>query len=319
MYFTPQWLDQLLQTDDITDLCLNGSQEVFIDRGSGLEKVSISPDNRWTDAQLKTWVLEQFSRAGKTWDAKHPFLDVTVALGDGKLLYRLNVVFPPSARQGIMVSLRKLPSQLACKAEDFPRWSSSEKHYRYLVSAIKHGENIIISGGTGSGKTTLMGDLLSHVPENERLIALEDTPELMPDHPHFVSLVTRNPNPDGFGGVTLRSLLKQSLRMRPDRILLGECRGSEVLELLQVLNTGHKGTIATLHANSPRDALRRIELLCLLGAQGAIHSSVIRELLSSGIQLIVFVKREGKLRFISDVSRIEGKEGDIILLRPVVG
>ena len=163
----------------------------------------------------------------------------------------------------------------------------------------------------------LASDLLEEVPAQERILALEDTPELAPAHPHFVSLISRPPNADGFGEVTLRMLLKQALRMRPDRIILGECRGMEVLDLLQALNTGHRGSLATLHANSPRDALRRVELLCLLAASGAVPLSAIRELLAVGVQWIVQVKRVGAQRQITELWRVDGREGDTILLRPM--
>jgi pilus assembly protein CpaF len=177
---------------------------------------------------------------------------------------------------------------------------------------------VLLCGATGSGKTTLLGDLLAEVPAGERILAIEDTPELNPDHPHFLSLYSRPANADGFGEVTLRALLRQTLRMRPDRIVLGECRGPEVLELLQALNTGHRGAMATLHANSCRDALRRVELLCLLASSGSIPQSAIRELLGSGISWVAHVSREEGQRRIDEICRVEGREGDTLLLRPMV-
>lgn len=187
----------------------------------------------------------------------------------------------------------------------------------------REGDSVLLAGATGSGKTTLANDLLSEVPCHERILALEDTPELAPAHPHFVSLTSRPPNADGFGEVTLRTLLKQALRMRPDRVILGECRGGEVLDLLQALNTGHRGAMATLHANSPRDALRRIELLCLLASQGSVPIPAIRELLAAGVQWIAQVRRtpdeSGRARReIHELWRVEGREGDTILMRPIV-
>jgi pilus assembly protein CpaF len=223
----------------------------------------------------------------------------------------MHVVFPPLSQKGLLISLRKLPSR-GCI-----RWNHSP-FYNRLKAAIQQGDSILISGATGSGKTTLANDLLGEVSTDERIIALEDTPELAPSHPHFLSLMSRPANADGFGEVTLRSLLKQTLRMRPDRIILGECRGSEVLELLQALNTGHRGALATLHANSPRDALRRIELLCILASEGRLPIRGIRELLSLGIQWIVQTKRVESERIISEVVKLESMEGDTILLRPVV-
>jgi pilus assembly protein CpaF len=176
----------------------------------------------------------------------------------------------------------------------------------------------VVSGATGSGKTTLANDLLGEVAASERIVALEDTPELAPAHPHFLSLLSRPANADGHGAVGLRDLLRQTLRMRPDRVVLGECRGPEVLELLQALNTGHRGALATLHANSPRDALRRIELLCLLGSGGDLPSRTVRELVACGIEWVAQVRRVGATREIAELWRLEGREGDTILMRQVL-
>jgi pilus assembly protein CpaF len=147
------------------------------------------------------------------------------------------------------------------------------------------------------------------------MIALEDTAEIHPAHPHFLSLLSRAPNADGFGAVSLKDLLKQTLRMRPDRVLIGECRGDEVLDLLQALNTGHRGTLATLHANSARDALKRLELLALIAARGTIPSTLIKELISNGVQKIVYLKRENGVRKIQSVIAIQGMEREVILTR----
>lgn len=305
-----------LLNSQVTDICLNGSNGAFIDDGQGMRRLSIP----LTEDTVREWVLEQLSCIGKTWDAKLPFVDATLPSG-----HRLHVAFPPLAQQGILVSLRRIPSatpedlvspESAQKAAE-KRWGQSP-FLPLLWSAVKKGDSLLISGATGSGKTTLANDLLAAVPSQERIIALEDTRELAPAHPHFLTLVSRPPNSDGFGEVTLRALLRQTLRMRPDRIILGECRGAEVLELLQALNTGHRGSMATLHANSPREALRRIELLCLLAAAGSVPLGCIRELLSLGIQWIVQVKRLPEGRMIQELWRVEGREGDTILLRQML-
>ncbi len=305
---TPNWLQNVLLRPEVTDICINGTSGVFIDRGDGLE---LLPSISLQDEQLKDWVITELSRIGKTWDAKHPFVDATLPSG-----HRLHVVFPPLTR-GILISLRRLSRSLGDSPSGSQRWQNSP-FFPQIAHFVRQGDSILISGATGSGKTTLASDLLEEVASHERIIALEDTSELFPRHPHFISLLSRPPSADGFGEVTLRTLLKQTLRMRPDRIVLGECRGPEVLELLQALNTGHRGALATLHANSPRDALRRIELLCLLSSAGAIPYAGIRELLSLGIQWIVQVKREGNQRKISEVSKVEGREGDTILLRQML-
>ena len=305
----PRWLGALLQDTKVTDICINGGS-AFADSGRGLEPV---PDSGWAPEPLKAWVLEQISLAGRSWDARHPFIDAPV-----RGTHRLHAAFPPVARGGILVSLRRLPGQSAhspeaARAAARTRWDSDS--CELLAAAVRAGDSVLIAGATGSGKTTLAGDLLAEVPAHERLIALEDTPELAPAHPHFVTLLSRAANADGFGEVTLRALLRQVLRMRPDRVILGECRGGEVLELLQALNTGHQGALATLHANSPRDALRRMELLCLIAAGAAIPVPVIRELIASGIRWVVHVRRHGERREISEIARLEGREGDTLLLR----
>ncbi len=304
----PLWLTALLTHPQVTDICLNGAQEAFADSGRGL--LSVPQPQNWSEESMRVWILQQLALAGKTWDARNPFVDATLSSG-----HRVHVAFPPLARQGILISLRRLPRLNQEGPTGERRWGASP-FYGLLKSAVQRGDSILISGATGAGKTTLANDLLAEVPAHERLLALEDTPELSPSHPHFVSLISRPPNADGHGEVTVRTLLKQALRMRPDRIILGECRGAEVLDLLQALNTGHHGSLATLHANSPRDALRRIELLCLLAAQGSIPVSAIRELLGTGIQWVAQVRKREN-REISEVWRIEGREGDIILMRKI--
>lgn len=313
---TPTWLSQALDAPEITDLLINGHDQIFMDRGRGLEPlaalVPFSAAGGWTAEDMRIWVLEQITAAGRTWDARHPFIDATLPSG-----HRLHVAFPPLSRNGILVSLRRLPQPRKASGERWSTTPESGRYFEHLKNACRAGESILIAGSTGAGKTTLATDLLSYVPENERIIALEDTPELAPFHPHFLSLVSRPPNADGFGEVTLRSLLRQALRMRPDRIVLGECRGPEVLDLLQAMNTGHRGLLATLHAHHPRDTLRRIELLCLLSGAANLPLTAVRELMAVGVQWIAQVSRVGSSRQIVELSKVEGREGDTILLRPI--
>ena len=314
---TPPWLQELLQNPQLTDLCINGYRDVFADLGKGFEPLSQKLNHPlWlSEDELRNWVLHQLSLAGKTWDARHPFADATLPSG-----HRLHVAFPPLSHPGILVSIRRLgSSSQASKGDPRVRWKQSLGYYNILKLAVTQGETVLISGATGSGKTTLANDLLGEVSARERILILEDTPELFPPHPHFVRLVSRPPNPDGFGEVTLRTLMKQALRMRPDRLILGECRGEEVFELLQALNTGHRGTLTTLHSNSPRDALRRIELLCALHSSQSLPIGSLRELIVSGVQWIAQVDGTSKPeRMIRELCRVEGREGDTILLRPMV-
>ncbi|NBU20688.1 CpaF family protein [bacterium] len=309
--YRPAWIDPLILNPNITDICINGEKAIYIDQGMGLEPLNPSSSPAYSESEIKKWIIHELSLMGKTWDAKHPFIDGTLSSG-----HRIHVAFPPLSQQGILVSLRRL-SSVQTREIATSRWQDSPL-YEKLQSIVLSGDSLLIAGATGSGKTTLLSDLLGIIPPHERIIALEDTPEIIPQHPHFISLVSRPANADGYGEVTLRMLLKQTLRMRPDRILLGECRGSEVLELLQALNTGHKGAMATLHANSPRDALRRIELLCLLSAGSSLSSSCIRELISLGIQWVAQVERTGPYRRVSELYRVEGREGDTILMRPMI-
>lgn len=298
------WMTELLTDTRFTDLCINGTTQVFGDQGQGVAQIPILTP--FSADEVLRWTIDQLSGAGKTWDAKHPFADFSLVTG-----HRVHAVFPPIAANGIHLSIRRVtPATL-----DQSRWTDTVNHgaFSLLKEAVRARESILVSGATGSGKTTLVMDLLSEVPKQERLLILEDVPELHPHHPHWVRLTSRAPNPDGQGEITLRQLLRQCLRMRPDRIILGECRGSEVLELLQALNTGHRGTLATLHANSPREALRRIELLAALSGI-TLPWTVTRDLIAGGIQWLVQVEN----RRIVEIARVEGREGEQILLRPVL-
>ncbi|OFZ81975.1 MAG: hypothetical protein A2583_07300 [Bdellovibrionales bacterium RIFOXYD1_FULL_53_11] len=314
---TPGWLCALLENTRVTDICINGTSAIFADSGDGMRKIPTGAV--WDNDAMMRWTLARLSLAGKTWDARHPFADACIPP-----CHRLHAAFPPVSGPGMLLSLRRLPGLARnnsivqnTSAERIARWGAGNGHYQALVEATIRGDSIIIAGSTGSGKTTLACDLLSEVPPEERIIALEDTQELSPVHPHFLSLASRPPNADGCGEITLRTLLRQTLRMRPDRIVLGECRGAEVLDLLQAINTGHRGAMATLHASSPRDALRRIELLCLIASGGSIPSALARELIASGIQWVAHIGRHGPARIIKELWQIAGREGDTILMRKV--
>jgi pilus assembly protein CpaF len=319
----------LLEDTRVTDICMNRHDDIYVDRGVGLEPQKFSSPLFASEAEYRTFVLENISLSGKTWDAKLPFLDTIFFQ-----THRAHIAFPPLAQFGIYLSLRRLPQKNLNLADDQKiaelraageqRWSfpvaaavTQPSAFGILTRAIEAHETILIAGGTGSGKTTLLNDLLAFADRHERIVALEDTAEISPAHSHYLSLLSRTANADGFGTVTLRDLLRQTLRMRPDRVLIGECRGDEVLDLLQALNTGHRGTLCTIHANSARDALRRVELLALLGAKGTIPSPLIKELIAFGIQKLVFLERVNGRREIQMILQIEGKEKDIIFTRPI--
>jgi pilus assembly protein CpaF len=312
----PARLRDLVLDPSVTDICLNGHQRLSFDRGGGME--TVPGDAIFSgEAEYRQFVLEHLSLSGRTWDAKLPFVDTVFFR-----THRAHLAFPPVARGGISLSLRRLPAKNPLPPEGRilqaeTRWKNSLEAYSILREAVKRHETLLIAGSTGSGKTTLFNDLLLHADPGERIIALEDTAEIHPVHPGFLGLLTRPPNPDGFGTVTLRELVRQTLRMRPDRILIGECRGEEVLDLLLALNTGHRGSLTTVHSNSAVDATRRLELLALLASQGTLPPALIRNLISRGIQKIAHLVREPSGRRISEVLSIEGIEQDVLILRRV--
>jgi len=312
----PQLLNSFLDDPTITDLCFNGHALLMIDRGAGFEEVQPPPFSG-REEDYRQFILEQLSLSGRTWDAKHPFVDTVFFQ-----THRAHLAFPPVARSGICLSLRRLPVtsavlQTHARMQSLERWTRSAQAFEILKASVQNHETVLFCGATGSGKTTLFNDLLGFIEPRERLIALEDTAEINPHHPNFLGLLSRPPNSDGYGGVTLRDLVRQTLRMKPDRILIGECRGDEVLDLLLALNTGHRGTLTTLHANSAHDALRRLELLGLIASKGQIPSPLIRSLISRGIQKIAYLEKSGGTRLIKEVISIEGIERDVIVARTV--
>lgn len=302
------WIQSELKRTQCTDLLINGAASVFRDEGQGLTPAG---GRHFRADEVRAWALQKMSDAGKAWDARFPFIDLSFS--EQGHSWRMHVAFSPMTDHSPLISLRRLRSETNLQAGE-SRWGHSP-YWKMLLGIIERKETLLISGSTGSGKTTLTNDLLTRVPQDQRILALEDTRELQPDHPHFLPLVSRAANAEGQGEVTLRDLLKQALRMRPDRIIVGECRGSEVLELLQALNTGHGGTLATIHSNSPRDAVRRLEWMSLLHGGTQIPISVVRELISSGIQWVVQTHRVQGRREIEDLWKIEGREGDRLLMR----
>lgn len=232
-------------------------------------------------------------------------------LADGS---RICIVGEPAVLGGMHVNIRKFPQ----RRPDLDRLVSWEfltpSAAAVLREAVVAGKNIFVSGGTGAGKTTLLNALVSAVPPGERVITLEDTAELRPLHPHVVSLEARPANAEGEGAIELRSLLRCSLRMRPDRLVMGECRGVEALELIQALHTGHRGSMGTIHANSARDALARLEMLVQM-AMPQISPSVAKTLLAGAIQLVVHVERVNGRRRLASIHEVCGVDGGLILLR----
>lgn len=274
-------LQPLFEDPEISDILVNGSEDIWIDRNGQMSKTDIRFEN---EAHLMRVLMRMVANRGKQLNKLCPYVDLQ--LEDGS---RLHVLIPPVAAQPTM-ALRRCFKELftlevLCTNGSIPREIAT-----YLIGAVQSGVNILISGGASAGKTTLLNALAAHIPPGERVVTIEQTKELRIDHPHVVALEGQSANSEGVGEISLQSLLRSALRLRADRIIVGEVRGLEVFEMIQSMNVGHRGSLATIHANSPKDALRRLEMLTLMsGAQ--ISSEVAREFVYSGIELVVQVKR----------------------------
>ena len=273
-------LEHLLQLPGVTDVLVNGTQGVFIDRGQGLERTELV---MFDDEQVRRLAIRLATSAGRRLDDSQPFVDGRLADGT-----RLHAVLAPLASPGTCLSLRVPASSGLTLAQLMEQGSLSSQAHQILTGLMSHKVPFLISGGTGSGKTTLLAAMLGVVPETERIVVVEDARELAPDHPHCIALEARPPNTEGAGAITLTALVRQALRMRPDRIVLGEVRGGELCDMLTALNTGHEGGCGTVHANSPADVPARLEALAALGGLGreACHAQ-----LASALRVAVHVRR----------------------------
>ncbi len=274
-------LEPLLRLDGVTDVLVNGPAEVYIDRGSGLERTDVAFPH---DEAVRRLAQRLAAAGGRRLDDATPHVDVR--LTDGT---RFHAVLAPLARPGTVISLRIPRGRVLTLDELVESGTVTEPGARLLRTLVARRLAFLISGGTGSGKTTLLNSLLSSVPPDQRLVLVEDASELRPEHPHVVGLEARPPNVEGAGEVTLRTLVRQALRMRPDRLVVGEVRGAEVVELLAALNTGHEGGCGTIHANSARDVPARVEALALAAGLGreAAHSQFL-----AGVDAVLHVGRD---------------------------
>ncbi|GAA0737883.1 TadA family conjugal transfer-associated ATPase [Dactylosporangium roseum] len=272
-------LAPLLNDPSVTDVLVNGV-EVWVDRGSGLRRV---PGTLGDQAEVRRLAQRLASSAGRRLDDASPWVDVR--LPDGT---RLHAVLPPVGRDGPYLSLRTFQRRAFTVDELVACGTVDPGAARLLAAVVAARLPYLITGGTGTGKTTMLSTLLSLVPPAERLVIVEDAAELAPAHPHVVSLQSRMSNVEGAGEITLRDLVRQALRMRPDRLVVGECRGAEIVDLLGALNTGHEGGAATLHANSPADVPARLEALGLLGSipRAALHALVL-----AALRVVIHLRR----------------------------
>ena len=300
-------LEYLIERDDITEIMVNGPDQVFVEK----EGVLYRTDTAFADNNQVLSAIERIvAPLGRRIDESSPMVDAR--LPDGS---RVNAIIPPLSLVGPTITIRKF-SRKPFEAADLIRFGSvSADIMQFLAVCVAVRKNILISGGTGSGKTTLRNVLSSFLPNRERIVTIEDAAELQLHQEHLVRLESRPPNIEGKGAVTIRDLVRNSLRMRPDRIVVGECRGGEALDMLQAMNTGHDGSLTTIHANSPRDALSRLETLVLM-AGFDLPLRAIREQVASAIHIVVQITRERDgSRKIVNVSEITKMEGDVITMQ----
>lgn len=302
-------LAPLMADPAITDILVNGPDQIYVERFGRLERTSI----RFRDAEMVTRVIERIAAyVGRRIDASSPMVDMR--LRDGS---RVNATLPPVTVDGPTLSIRRFGRRRLRREDLLGLGTLSPEMMTFLGAAVQARTNILISGGTGAGKSTLLGALAEVVPDFERIVTIEDTAELMLDQEHVVRMETRPPNIEGRGLITARDLVINALRMRPDRIIVGEVRGGEALDMLQAMNTGHDGGIATIHANSVRDALARLETMVLMAGLD-LPSRAIREQVVSAIQLLVQVRRyEDGVRRVETISEVTGMEGATPLLQDI--
>ncbi len=297
-------LEPLLEDDEITEIMVNGPDEVFYEKNGKLHKTDI----RFRDEEALRHVIDRIvAPIGRRIDVSSPMVDAR--LPDGS---RVNAVIPPISTKGSLLSIRKFRKE-PIRLEDLIGFGSmTEEMGRFLVSLVKARINLIISGGTGSGKTTLLNALACHIPEDERIITIEDMAELRIPHNHVVGLEARPANVEGKGEITIRRLVRNALRMRPDRIIVGEVRGSEAFDMLQAMNTGHEGSLTTIHANSPQDAMNRLEGMVMMSGLD-LPSSVIRQYITGAVDYIIQIGRlpDGQRKMLA-ISELEERENGTV-------
>src|SRR5689334_16522615 len=302
-------LEPLLADASVSDILINSASQVYVERRGKLELTNIRFND---DAHLLKIIDKIVSRVGRRIDESSPMVDAR--LPDGS---RVNAIIPPVALDGPVVSIRRFAT-VPLKMDDLLKNKSLTPEVATLIQGLSRAKvNILISGGTGTGKTTMLNILSANIPHYERIVTIEDAAELQLQQPHVVRLETRPPNIEGKGEITQRSLVKNALRMRPDRIILGEVRGAEAVDMLQAMNTGHDGSLATIHANTPRDALARLENM--IGMAGLnLPPKAARQQIASAITAVIQIARlsDGKRKVMS-LSEITGMEGDIITMQEI--
>ncbi|WP_431197134.1 CpaF family protein [[Micrococcus luteus] ATCC 49442] len=302
-------LQRLLEDPSVTEIMVNRFDQIYIERNGHL---TLTGSQFSSDDHLRKVIERIVSKVGRRIDESSPLVDAR--LEDGS---RVNAIIPPLAVNGPSLTIRKF-SHVPLTVRNLIDWGSITVEMAELLSAcVKARLNIIVSGGTGTGKTTLLNVLSSFIPEDDRIVTIEDAVELQLQQEHVVRLESRPPNIEGKGAIGIRELVRNSLRMRPDRIIVGEVRSGESLDMLQAMNTGHDGSLSTVHANSPRDAVARLETLVLMAGMD-LPLRAIREQVSSAVDLIIQVTRlrDGSRR-VTHVTEVQGMEGEIVTLQDV--
>ena len=302
-------IEPLLKDDTITEIMVNGPKQVYIERNGKIEKTDITFEN---DDHVMRVIDRIVSPLGRRIDESSPMVDAR--LPDGS---RINAVIPPISLVGPCLTIRKFARD-PLTVEDLIRFGTMTPEIaNFLKACVEARLNIVVSGGTGSGKTTLLNVLSSFIPADERIVTIENAAELQLRQEHVVTLESRPPNIEGRGEVTIRDLVINALRMRPDRIVVGECRGGEALDMLQAMNTGHEGSMTTVHSNSPRDTLHRLETMVLMAGM-ELPVRAIREQIASALDLIIHTARlrDGSRRIVA-IAEVQGMEGDVIVMQDV--
>ena len=302
-------LEPLIRDNTITEVMVNGPKQIFVERKGKLTLTDIKFKD---DGHLRIIIDRIVSKIGRRIDESSPICDARLLDGS-----RVNAIIPPLAIDGSSLTIRKF-SKDPYKIQDLINFGSLNNDAAQLLRACVHAHmNVIISGGTGSGKTTLLNVASSFIPDDERIVTIEDAAELQLQQEHVVRLETRPANIEGKGAITMRELVKNSLRMRPDRIVIGEVRSGEALDMLQAMNTGHDGSLATVHSNAPRDAIRRLETLVLMAGYD-LPQRAIREQIASAVNIIVQASRlKDGSRKVTHITEIVGMEGEVVLLQDI--
>ena len=302
-------IEPLLEDPEITEIMVNGYDEIYIERFGLIEPTTVKFEN---NTHLMRVIDRIVAPIGRRVDESSPMVDARLPNG-----FRINATIPPLSLDGPILTVRKFSTRPYTVQDLIANTTITIALANFLQSCVEARVNIVISGGTGTGKTTFLNVLSSFIPAQERVITIEDTAELQLHQDHVIRLEKRPPNIEGKGEITIRMLVVNALRMRPDRIVMGECRSGETLDMLQAMNTGHDGSMTTVHSNSPRDTLRRIETMVLMAGMD-LPLKAIREQVASSIELIVHLERlKDGTRKIVKVSEVQGMEGDTIVMQDI--